>query len=89
MTRQDYELIADVVRETCPMSGRAKVTMEFARRLNEQNPRFNPVLFTMRACNMNDRMATRTVVGHGIAVNDLDLLQAEDATDDPVGTSRR
>ena len=75
MTKQDYELIADVIRANAPLSSRGRLTCSFAAKLKDDNPRFNPILFAMRACNMDDRLATRMIVIHDIPVSNTDLLQ--------------
>ena len=54
MTKQDYELIAKVIRENmngpdCPVPLRDNLRYEFARALQRTNPRFSTSRF-MAAC---------------------------------------
>jgi len=48
MTRRDFELIADTIREL-PTTMRLRVALQFADNLRGTNPRFDRVRF-LRAC---------------------------------------
>ena len=50
MTRKDYQLIADVLKNSdLPGTIRATLTMNFAAALKRENPRFKPTRFC-QAC---------------------------------------
>ena len=52
MTRKDFQLIADVIKENkdnMNEQGRQALAYSFARALNDTNPRFNIGLF-LKAC---------------------------------------
>lgn len=60
MTQSDYIVVSEVVRDSCPMSGRFKVAAEFCRRF-DGDPLFDPITFIQNACVMDRAMAERVV----------------------------
>jgi len=91
MTQKDHELIAGILRQHAAMSNRGRLAARFCEHLAQDNPRFNPVIFLMAACGLDDRMATRFATTHGLNLTGEQLAQAAryQRRGDPVGDTRR
>ena len=53
MTRKDFKLISEVIKEIKPVDARYKTAMDFALRLKNMNPRFNVQQFMEACCATN------------------------------------
>ena len=53
MTRKDFKLISEVIKEINPADARYKAAMKFAVRLKNVNPRFDVQKFLEACCATN------------------------------------
>ncbi len=50
MTRKDFKLISEVIKEISPVDARYKTAMSFALKLKSLNPQFNVQKFLEACC---------------------------------------
>ena len=87
MTRKDYQLIADVLRNSdLSFSTRSLLALNFAAALKRDNPRFKPVRFCMATMpDKADSPAIQANNAEGFEQSTLDEVAAKFMADGPDG----